>query len=117
MRPAGVRQALRREEGYVGEFIYVLRLVPRLREPSAWGPEDEATVDRHFACLKERNTSGIVRLAGRTQEPEASTFGICILAAGSEEEARRLMESDPAVEGGVMTATLHPFRTAVGGYS
>jgi uncharacterized protein YciI len=97
------------------EFLYVLRLVPRLRSPGAWTPEDEAVVDRHFACLKERAAAGKVRLAGRTSEPEALTFGLCLLEAADEPEARALMESDPAVAQGVMTAELHPFRTAIRG--
>lgn len=98
------------------EFLYVLRLIPRLRDAAAWTAEDEAAVARHFALLKEREATGVVRMAGRTQEAEASTFGLCLLEAADEEAARGLMESDPAVSGGVMTAELHPFKTAVGAY-
>ena len=58
---------------------------------------------------------GVVVLAGRTQTADDTTFGIVIINSDSEEEARQHMESDPAVEGGVMHAELFPFRVAVMG--
>jgi uncharacterized protein YciI len=56
---------------------------------------------------------GVVILAGRTLNGDDSTFGIVIFNAGSEEEARRIMESDPAVRQGVMRAELFPYRVAL----
>jgi len=35
------------------------------------------------------------------------------LEAESETEARYLMENDPAVKNGIMTAELHPYRIAL----
>ncbi|NLL89375.1 MAG: hypothetical protein GX228_10760 [Firmicutes bacterium] len=40
-------------------------------------------------------------------------FGVVIFEADSEEEARFLMETDPAVEEGIMTAELFPYRVAL----
>jgi uncharacterized protein YciI len=40
-------------------------------------------------------------------------FGIVILEVDSEEEARQLMEQDPTVKEGMMTAQLFPYRVAV----
>lgn len=40
-------------------------------------------------------------------------MGIVILEVDSEEEARELMENDPAVKEGVMEATLFPYRVAL----
>jgi len=52
-------------------------------------------------------------LAGRTLNTGVSSFGIVILAAGSELEARRVMLGDPAVAQRVMRAELYPFRIAL----
>ena len=91
------------------QFIYVLHLVPRLYDDKAWTAEDKAAVDRHLANFKEATQSGQLILAGRTKEPGDKTFGIAIFEAADEAAARKFMETDPAVAGGVMTAELHPF--------
>jgi hypothetical protein len=44
---------------------------------------------------------------------DESTFGIAIFEAENEEVARTIMENDPAVAGGVMRATLYPYRVAL----
>jgi uncharacterized protein YciI len=95
------------------QYLYVLRLVPRLHDEGAWTDADNAAVSHHFAQLKEATASGRVILAGRTLEPGDRTFGLVIFEAPDEAEARRFMESDPAVVAGVMTATLHPYAVAL----
>ena len=91
------------------QFIYVLRLVPRLYSDGNWTAEDKAAVDRHFVRFKEAIKTGRLILAGRTSEPGEKTFGIAIFEAPDEAAAREFMENDPAVVAGVMTAELHPF--------
>ena len=95
------------------QFIYVLRLVPRLHDDKAWTDDDKAAVDRHFNRFKEAIKSGQLILAGRTQEAGERTFGIAIFEAADENAARAFMNSDPAVVAGVMTAELHPFGVAL----
>lgn len=95
------------------QFIYVLKLVPRLFADSAWTKEDNAVIRRHFVRLQEAAKSGDVILAGRTSEPGDKTFGIAIFKAPDEAAAKKFMEEDPAVAGGLMTAELHPFFVAV----
>ena len=95
------------------QFIYVLRLVPRLHADSAWTKDDETALSRHFARLKQAIDTGEVILAGRTMEPGDKTFGIAIFEAADEKAARSFMESDPAVVAGLMTAELHPFAVAL----
>jgi uncharacterized protein len=48
---------------------------------------------------------------------DPSSFGIVIFSVGSEEEARRIMQDDPAVRGCVMQAELYPFRIGLLGQS
>ena len=95
------------------QFIYVLRLVPRLHADSAWTKEDNAALEHHFARFQQAAKSGQLILAGRTSEPGDKTFGIAIFEAPDEEAARKFMEEDPAVAGGLMTAELHPFAVAL----
>jgi uncharacterized protein YciI len=95
------------------QFIYVLRLVPRLYSDAAWTKEDKMALDRHFTRFKLASEKGELILAGRTKEPGDKTFGIAIFEATDEAAARSFMESDPAVVAGVMTAELHPFAVAL----
>ena len=95
------------------QFIYVLRLVPRLHSDAAWTKEDNAVIARHFKRFQEAVASGQLILAGRTTEPGDKTFGIAIFEATDESTARKFMEEDPAVAGGLMTAELHPFAVAL----
>ncbi len=95
------------------QFIYVLRLVPRLYADSAWTKEDKAALERHFVRFQEATKSGQLILAGRTSEPGDKTFGIAIFEATDEDAARKFMQDDPAVSGGLMTAEVHPFAVAL----
>jgi uncharacterized protein YciI len=79
--------------------------------PEAWTEEDDRIAEAHFAYLKKATEAGIVLLAGRSLDGVGPA--IVILEAGSEDEARRFMESDPFVSGGLMRARLHPFRAAL----
>jgi len=95
------------------QFIYVLRLVPRLYDDKNWTKDDNAALERHFARLKHAIETGELILAGRTRETGDKTFGIAVFQAPDEGAARQFMESDPAVVAGLMTAELHPFAVAL----
>jgi uncharacterized protein len=95
------------------QFIYVLRLVPRLYDDKNWTKEDNAVLERHVARFQEATKSGQLILAGRTKEPGDKTFGIAIFRASDETAARAFMEADPTVSAGLMTAELHPFAVAL----
>jgi hypothetical protein len=47
------------------------------------------------------------------QHTDASSFGIVVFWAESDDAARRIVDADPAVAGGVMRAELFPFRVAL----
>lgn len=91
------------------QFIYVLRLVPRLHADANWTKEDEAVMGRHLARFKEAIATGQLIMAGRTMEPGDKTFGLAIFEAADEAAARAFMEGDPAVAAGLMTAEVYPF--------
>ena len=100
-------------DGKPKQFIYVLRLVPRLHSDAAWTKEDEMAIARHLTRFRQAMEKGELILAGRTREPGDKTFGIAIFEAADEAAARSFMESDPAVVAGLMTAELHPFAVAL----
>jgi uncharacterized protein YciI len=78
-------------------------------------PEEDAIVSEHFDHLKVLTEQGVMLFVGRTLNTDPSCFGIAIFEADSEERARQIMSSDPAVKKGVMRAELFPFRIALVG--
>jgi uncharacterized protein YciI len=97
------------------QFIYVLKLIPRLLNEKNWTEQDGLIVERHFRRLQRLHREGTVILAGRTlNESDPSQFGVVILEVKSEEEARTIMENDDAVKEKIMTAQLFPFKVALG---
>ena len=95
------------------QFVYVLRVTPAFHDASQWTKTQNDALGRHFARLSQATQAGKVIFAGKTSEPLNSTFGLVVFEAESENAARQFMESDPAVEAGVMSATLHPYAIAL----
>jgi uncharacterized protein YciI len=95
-------------------WIYVLKPV-RLGMLTDSTAEEDGIVTEHFLRLKKLAEEGVALFVGRTTEEDERSFGIVVLEAPDEAAARALMEADPAVERGIMTANLHPFRVALSG--
>jgi len=81
------------------------------------GPTDaeQAVVAEHLAYLLDLDAKGVIILVGRTLTTGNDTMGLAIFRAESEDDARRIMNGDPAVRKGVMTATLYPFKVVLQG--
>ncbi len=96
-------------------YCYRLSLREDLRDFSSWTKDEEETVGVHFNYLKGLLESGKLVMAGRTvnMPMTESDMGIAILETDSEEEARVIMENDPAVRGGIMTAEFFEFSLAL----
>lgn len=93
----------------MAQYAYLLRPC-RPSLPFDATPEEQAIVGAHFAYLKQHLDEGRVIFVGRCDD---GTFGIVVYDAATETEAAAIMHSDPAVQVGLMTATLHPFRVAL----
>ncbi len=93
------------------QFVYFLKLIPRLCDPSNWAEQDNSVVGRHFRYLEGLLSDGSLILAGRTLDDNPT--GIVILEAASQEDAHHLMSLDPAVAEGIMTAELLPYRVSL----
>jgi len=78
------------------------------------GPTDEeaSIISAHFQYLTSLTRQGTMLVFGRTQNNDASTFGLCIFRANSDSEANAVVDNDPAVRGRVMRAKLYPYKVA-----
>ncbi len=95
------------------QYIYKLHPVrPEMLTQGSTDSESSILLD-HVAYLEQLSEKNVVLLAGRTQTTDDSTFGIVILKADSESKARDIMNNDPAVNGGVMSAELFPYKISI----
>ena len=94
---------------------YLYRIQPTRHEMLTAGatPEEEEIIGEHFTYLQRLTMEGVAILVGRTLTTDQDSMGIVIFTAPSDEEARALMNADPAVSKGVMRAKLFPFRIAL----
>ncbi|MEI5906358.1 YciI family protein [Bacillus spongiae] len=95
------------------QFIYVLKLIPRLLKEENWKQEEHEIIKEHFLALQKMKEKGRLILAGRTLQMDETTFGIVIFEAMNMEEAVDVMEEDPAVHKGMMTAEVYPYKVAL----
>ncbi len=94
---------------------YVYRIQPTRPAMLVEGltPEEEEIRAQHFAYLQHLAAQGTVILVGRTLTTDQDTFGITVFKVNSDEEARAVMNNDPAVRRGLMHAKLFPFRVVL----
>jgi uncharacterized protein len=95
------------------QFLY--RIQPVRQDMLTKGATENETklVEEHFAYLKHLTNKGTVLLAGRTKNTDTSSFGIVIFQAETEENARTIVNEDPAVKSRVFRAELFPYRMAL----
>jgi uncharacterized protein YciI len=91
------------------EFVYIIK--PHRENFAATMTAEEGRVmEIHFNYLQDLLTKGKLILAGPVLTGE---FGVCVIETESEEEARRIMENDPAVLNNIVTPTLYPYRVSL----
>lgn len=95
------------------QYVYTLKLVPRLLDDTNWTSLEKIAVDQHLSSLKRLLEEGVLVLAGRTLDEDEKMFGIVIFEAETDEQAEHIMLNDPAVKAGIMVAELHPYRVAL----
>jgi len=96
-------------------FCYFLHLYPQYFDHSTWTEKENEIIGIHFRYLQDLLEKKILFLAGRTvNEPMTEKdCGIAILEVESEEEAKNIMENDPAVKGKLMYAEVFEFSLAL----
>jgi uncharacterized protein len=97
----------------MNDYIYLLRAVRVEMATQGPTPEEGAILGQHLAYLQKLADEGALVVAGRTLD--APPLGLAIFRAESPEAATAIMNADPAVAKGLMTATVHPYSVAVQG--
>ncbi len=97
------------------EFLYKLQLVRKDMLRAGPTESEQAIVTEHFAYLQNLNAQGVIIFVGRTLNIDENAMGLAVFRAESGDAARRIMNDDPAVKKGVMTATLYPFKVVLQG--
>jgi len=89
-------------------WLYILR--PPRQSFSDDMTEDEREITQaHVAYLRTLLDEGTLVLAGPSLSP---LFGIVVIEAADEDEARRIVAADPFVSSGLQTFELSPFRVS-----
>jgi len=93
----------------MAEYIYLIEPLRKefFQSPT---PLEEQAMEAHFEYLKQAITDGTLVLAGPCLD---ETFGVVVLRAENDEEARAFLLGDPAVKNNVMTAVLHPLKISL----
>jgi len=99
----------------MSEYLYKVQPTRPQMLTEGLRPEEDRAVGAHFEYLRDLTQRGVVLLAGRTQNTDATSFGIVIFRAASLESAREVMNGDPAVRAGVFRAELYPYSIALVG--
>ena len=72
---------------------------------------ERAIVGEHFAYWQEMLGAGRLVLLGRTQD--LPPMGLIVLEADDAAAAQRMVDGDPAVARGVMSAVVRPYAVAL----
>lgn len=93
------------------QFMYVLTLTDYYRNDSNWTEETNQRLGEHFNYLKSLYEQGVMKHVGRTNLPSAHEHlhGYAIFETTDEVSAAHIMNSDPAVIHGIMTAQVFPY--------
>jgi uncharacterized protein YciI len=94
----------------VGEWIYFIH-PPREDFAATMTDAEREAWAAHFTRLQRLLADGTLVLAGPTLG--RVNTGICLFEAADEEQARQIMETDPALAGGFATGELRAFRLSL----
>ncbi len=91
---------------------FFFKLVPpRATFPQDITPEERAVMAEHAAYFQQQFKAGKVLLYGPVSAPQGA-FGMGVLEAADESEARHIAENDPSVRGGLNRIEIYPMMVA-----
>jgi uncharacterized protein len=80
---------------------WLIRLIPpRPSFASDATPAEQALMEQHLTYWKDLNQKGICEFGGPVLDPKG-VYGILVVRAKTEDEARALGEADPSVKSGM----------------
>jgi uncharacterized protein YciI len=94
------------------QFIYTLTLNAKYHDLHNWNEETNHVMTLHFSYLKRKFEEGIMKHVGRTDLNfgHEDLHGYAVFEAESENAASMIMNNDPAVSNGLMSAKLLPYK-------
>jgi len=96
--------------GATAEWVYFLD-APRLDFADTMQPHEAAVWEEHFVYVKKLLDDGVMILVGPTLG--RINTGIAVFEAKDAAAARAIMEGDPAVASGIVSAELRPFHVSL----
>jgi uncharacterized protein YciI len=91
---------------------WLIRLIPpRPHFDQDLTPSEEALMEQHFVYWKDLNEKGVCIFGGPVLDPKG-VYGIIVMRAATEEDARALGEGDPSVKAGVNKIEVAEIRVA-----
>ena len=94
----------------MAEWIYFIH-APRENFGATMTEREQAVWGEHFERLQRLLAEGVMILVGPTLGP--MNTGIAVFEAPDEDAARRIMNEDPVIAGGIAQGELRPFRVAL----
>jgi uncharacterized protein len=80
---------------------WFIRLIPpRPTFANDMTPDEEKVMNQHFAYWKDLNVKHVCLFGGPVLDPKGA-FGVIIVRAATEADARALAEADPSVKAGI----------------
>jgi uncharacterized protein YciI len=94
------------------QFIYILTLNAKYHDLHNWNEETNRVMTLHFSYLKRKFEEGIMKHVGRTDLNfgHEDLHGYAVFEAKNEDAASIIMNNDPAVLNGLMSAKLRPYK-------
>jgi uncharacterized protein len=94
------------------QFLYILSLNPQYHDLKNWTEQTNETMGLHFNYLKKKFEEGVMKHVGRTDLDfgHEDLHGYAVFEAENEGAAQKIMNDDPAVANGLMSAKLLPYR-------
>jgi uncharacterized protein YciI len=91
-------------------YCYVLKLIERLYDVTAWTQVDEEAVNNHFLRIKKDYETGKIIHVGRTINDNFKGFGLVVFTSEDILDATNYMNQDPAIKGGQMTGSVFEYK-------
>ena len=92
------------------QYIYLVRPVRRGFAIDNITEHEARVMQEHSTYLETLMQRGQLILCGPCMD---AAFGVAIFEAASDEEAREIVEADPAVRSAIMASELHPYRVSL----
>ncbi|MEL7422013.1 MAG: YciI family protein [Bacteroidota bacterium] len=89
-------------------FLYEITLFESFRHRSTWGDREHQIQKEHIAYLDSLTRASQLEIAGIVDQGLENHTGLIILTADNYEAARQIIDNDPSVKMGMMSARLRP---------